>query len=266
MKRCLAVLVLAAFCTGCIALQRTPEATVLHSLRTIAVIPMEASGPATPPPPGGSGGGLCCVGALGPGAGPVVAVVAAGLLVYGIYRLADAANNPAPPLPEGTLTVERERQAGGGMLTVDLAKAAAEALQRSAGRTVYLVDGYVRVPGVAQAPSPYEAELQMNKWILHWYGEDVTSTDYSGLTLEGVDAILEVGLYLYGSTVQDTLTGLGVMVRLVDPATKRVLGRAKDWLPLFFRTRKPGSVEQQARAWGQELVTRCLKDMDLLGD
>lgn len=42
MKRALAVIVLATFRAGCVALQRTPDATVLRPLRTIAVIPLDA--------------------------------------------------------------------------------------------------------------------------------------------------------------------------------------------------------------------------------
>jgi len=42
MQRSLSVLVLAALCTGCTAMPRTPDHTVLRSLRTIAVIPLAA--------------------------------------------------------------------------------------------------------------------------------------------------------------------------------------------------------------------------------
>ena len=54
MKRGLAVLLLVAFCTGCFAMQRTPDATVLQSLQTIAVIPVEPPVPIHSSTPRGS--------------------------------------------------------------------------------------------------------------------------------------------------------------------------------------------------------------------
>ena len=45
MQRYLAVLGLVVFTSGCLGPQRTPDATVLPSLRTIAVIPVEPPEP-----------------------------------------------------------------------------------------------------------------------------------------------------------------------------------------------------------------------------
>jgi hypothetical protein len=261
MKRGLAVFILVASCAGCVALQRTPDATVLQSLRTIAVIPVEPPPEPAPYRPllGRSPGEELLKGvAMTPVGFPVV-------VVYMIYRIGEAMSKAAP-LPGGTLTVEkelpsggemltveRERQAASGMLTMDLAMAAAETLQRSAGRTVYLVDCYLRLPRVDRSQYPGEVIEDGNARIKRWYNEDVTQIDYSGLKLEGLDAILEVGIL--------GTPKLQAMVRLVDPTTKQVLGRARDWT-----SKVPFPVPHLTKGESTDLITPCLKDLGLLAE
>jgi hypothetical protein len=93
----------------------------------------------------------------------------------------------------------------------------------------------------------------------------VASTDYSGLALEGLDAILEVGIASHLHDERGRLLNLGIMVRLVDPATKQVLGRRSPW-PQFPRPFDPEPAEEQARAWGREKVTQCLKELGLIAE
>jgi hypothetical protein len=127
---------------------------------------MESAGPGTPAPlsPSPFGSGL---GAEVLGTSPVGLPV---LFVYGIYRVVEVTSKTAA-LADRTPIVERELRASRGMLSVDLAKAAAETLQHHAGRTVHLVDGYVRLPGVAEKASPTEAMNEMNRQIKTWYRE-----------------------------------------------------------------------------------------------
>ncbi len=273
MQRYLAVLVLVTFGTGCLALQRTPEATVLQSLRTIAVVPIEASGPwqPAPVPTGGAGIGVGSCGLGGLGCVGLVGVVAAALVVYGIYRLADAVVDPARLTPvaaslDGTPTVEPGQTGAQRMLTVSLAKAAAADLQQHHARTIYLVDGYVRLPRVDAAAAPAVVPSKVDERLLRWYAEEVTRTDYRGLGVDGVDAILEVGTYLYEYDAQGRLDKLGVMVRLVDPTTKQVLGRAKAWRSMLFRVLKPMWPGQREKAVGRELVVQCLTDLGLVAE
>jgi hypothetical protein len=246
MKRGLAVLVLVAFCAGCTPLKQAPGATVLGSLRTIAVIPVEPPAPYVYRPLFGRslGDELLKGAAMSPAGFPVV-------VVYAIYRAGEAMSKAAA-LPDGTLTVETDLPSGSGMPTMDLAKAAAATLQRHAGRTVYLVDGYLRLSGVERSQSPADVESDVRTRIIRWYKEDATRIDYSGLGLPGLDAILEVGILEYYP--------LQVMVRLVDPTTKQVLGRARDW--------KNPSLFPVPYSWTKgeptDLITQCLKDLGLL--
>jgi len=262
MKRAFAVIVLATFRRGCVALQRTPDATVLRSLRTIAVIPLEA-----PPPPKEWAHKVRGGGATVAGGEILIPVVVSVLIVYGIYRLADTATKSAP-IPEGTLTMKKGPPVESWMLTVDLAKTAAETLQRHEARTVYLVDGYVRLPRVALSPSQADVDSQVKTRINRWHNEDLTPIDYSGLGLAGLDAIPEVGIFDYECVDIDNNLVLQVMVRLLDPATKQVLGRARNFtVPHPFTPRvKPDERKHVTKVTGQTLVTQCLKDLGLIAE
>ena len=141
---------------------------------------------------------------------------------------------------------------GGGVPTAGLAQRAAEILQRSGGRTVYLVDGYLRLPRVDRAQYPMAVASEGHARIARWYDEAVTAIDYRRLGRDGLDAILEVGIL---GDLKRTHPKGHVLVRLGDPTTKQVLGRAEDWP---FR----GSVETKAR----DLVTECLKDLGLIAE
>jgi hypothetical protein len=159
-----------------------------------------------------------------------------------------------------------DRWDASGMLAVDLAKTAAEALRRDAARNVYLVDGYVQLRSTDPSQSPAEARPEVPERLLRWYNEEVASADYSSLGLDGLDALLEVGIDLYDYDAHGRLTKLGVMVRLVDPATKQVLGRAKDSRTTDFRAAKPELPKQRDKAVGRELVTQCLKKLGLFAE
>jgi len=141
---------------------------------------------------------------------------------------------------------------GGGVPTAGLAQMAAEILQPSGGRTVYLVDGYLRLPRVDRSQYPIAVASEGQARIQRWYNEDVTAIDYRSLGRKGLDAILEVAIL---GDLKSTAPKGHVLVRLGDPTTKQVLGRAEDWP---FR----GSVERKAR----DLVTECLKDLGLISE
>ncbi len=251
MKRYLAVLVLVAVGSGCVALQRTPDATVLQSVWTIAVIPVESAGPATGNPPprpllgSGPGAEVLKAGAMTPVGLPVVTG-------YAIYRLADEASKLAA-IPDEPLTVERDLPASRGVLTVDLAKTAVEILQQRETRSVYLADGYLRLPRV-DPQYPGEVMDERNTRIKRWYNQDLATIDYSGLKHEGLDASLEIG----------TL-GFWAVMRLVDPTTKQVLGRARNMIPMFAG-RRVQPPEQWDEAVRREMLTQCLKDLGLLAE
>jgi tetratricopeptide (TPR) repeat protein len=260
MRRYLSVLVLAALCTGCFAMQRTPDATVLRSLQTIAVIPLEPPVPTHVSTPGGGVG-------FNPGAYGLVLlpVVVVGFIVIGTLEA-----NRVAAIPEGALTLEKEPDVERGMLTGDLARAAATILQRFGARTAAsVVDGYLRLPVTDRAMSPGAVRSEMGTRLRRWYNEDVANVDYGNIGPEGIDAILEVGISEY--QFRDDAPILQVHVRLVNPATKAVLGRATHrstpirriyWFKKPPRTSAPPADLAMAKGW--ELMVECLRDLGLL--
>jgi len=253
MKRYLAVFVLVAFCPGCAALQRTPDASVLQSLQTIAVLPLAGHAPISSTSPWYSG-------AAGNVAG------AALLIVLGPFLLIDSATRAAA-IPEGALTLEREPQGDNGRLTVALARAAAETLQEQGARNIYLVDGYLRLPMADTAMSPEDVQFEERTRLRRWYEEKMARVDYGGMSIEGIDAILEVGLSDYGCPNNEA--NCAVQLRLVNPATKEVLGRATHqthlWKIFWWWEERPTPehLANLAKDKGREAIMECLKDLGL---
>jgi hypothetical protein len=63
--------------------------------------------------------------------------------------------------------------------------------------------------------------------IRSWYNQELSSFDYKSYKEGGVDAILEVGMSNYSLLPNKLL--VQVMVKMVDPASGRVLGRARNY-------------------------------------
>ncbi|WP_458504313.1 hypothetical protein [Methylobacter sp.] len=59
--------------------------------------------------------------------------------------------------------------------------------------------------------------------VEQWYEQNVSSVDYRQHGLEHVDAVLEVGIQTY--SIFNAQTSLQVLVKLVDPDTRQVIGR-----------------------------------------
>lgn len=289
MERGLAVIVLAALSGGCFALQRTPDLTVLHSLRTIAIIPLEAPTPQYHFRPRG----LRVPVAPGPGAlvlAPIVIPVAIFLAADHIQRtaaipetpLTAVAGSPTDGVQRTTAMSETPvgavagRTKDSGALTTELAREAVAILQRfNMTVTAFLADGYLQLPLIDTARPPDQVQFETDTRIRRWYNEDTANVNYSGLSTEGVDAILEVGISDYWYT--DIGLVLQVHARLVNPETKAVLGRARNEYPPLssrllgppMRGKPPGTPEQRdnpAVTIGRQLMLDCLKDLGLIRD
>ena len=98
--------------------------------------------------------------------------------------------------------------------------------------------------------------------------------DYTQLGAPRADAILEVGVsnYEYGDPIAPwgQRLVLQVMVKLSDPATKQVLGRARNgaWpraKPLAEMLQDQGQpLRRLIETTGEALLTQCLKDLGLI--
>lgn len=62
--------------------------------------------------------------------------------------------------------------------------------------------------------------------IRQWYNQETSSVDYGQSEKEGVDAVLEVGIG--GYSLSERHMELELLMKLVDPSTKRALGRTRN--------------------------------------
>lgn len=269
MKKFLGLTLVLALSCGCIkAAVRAPEVRV-HDIRKIAVVPMEA--PPLEVVPSAAGGVLA-------GAGPHLVMAPeglirtggkAGVMVFGIFMLME--------LPAAAREAAKKAESLEGMLgsgkawapTADLAEDAAGRIAPGGIRDAVVERKIQKYPGIANR----ERTILLENWqapMREWYGLDVSPFDYRAYREQGVDAVLEIGLLNY-ALYGDHLI-LQVMLKLVDPATGRVLGRSRQ--TETARIERPASLfEENGRPFkelfgqvGGNLVEANLKGIGFLAD
>jgi len=115
-----------------------------------------------------------------------------------------------------------------------------------------------------------ERNANLSNWrnaIEQWYEQNVSSVDYRQHGLEHVDAVLEVGIQTY--SIFNAQTSLQVLVKLVDPNTRQVIGRIN--ATTFSVEDSPESLlnnEAERFKWlvagmGAQLVTEGLSGLGL---
>jgi len=107
---------------------------------------------------------------------------------------------------------------------VVLAQCASNLLAASSARDVVVVTNYQRLPGVKNR----EMTWHMENWyvpIAGWYNQTKPPFTYAEPEVGRGDYVVEVGLSNYELT--DGRLLVHVMVKLVDPAEGKVLGRAR---------------------------------------
>lgn len=252
MKPWILALLLGAFTSGCLASQIIPQESVVRSMRTISVVPIEAMPlilhPATeddrtaildmmrsttPPSatsaPSASGAGA----SLSQSAAPLILAPSAGIrtgasalaVVGGMAMLLEAAS-AGREMPGETPEFEMDHPSETWMPSVEFAKIAVAALQKTGSRQVRMIDGYVRLP-IADRSTTWHMENWLGP-IRRWYNSDVSTVNYTALASDHPDAILEVGLINYEYASFESLL-LQVVVKLIDPRTKQVLGRVRNY-------------------------------------
>jgi len=105
------------------------------------------------------------------------------------------------------------------------------------------------------------------KPIRKWYNEKKSQVDYKSLKNQQIDAVLEVGIWQY--ELWENKIKLGVMLKLVDPMSGRVLGRARNYE--WPQQKTNGIFENYGKefkdifgALGAKLITNNLKHIGLL--
>jgi hypothetical protein len=103
--------------------------------------------------------------------------------------------------------------------------------------------------------------------IERWYDQNTSSVDYQPSDLEQVDALLEVGIGTY--RIFNAQTSLQVLVKLIDPKTRQVIGRisAKTFSaedsPQTLLNHEAEKFKELVALMGAQLLTRAFGDLGL---
>lgn len=106
-----------------------------------------------------------------------------------------------------------------------------------------------------------------NKAIEQWYKQDVSSVDYRQPGLERVDAVLEVAIGNY--RIFNAQTSLRVFVKLIDPDTRRVIGRITEITysvedsPQVLFSHEAEKFKQLMTRMGAQLINQDLNELGL---
>jgi len=109
------------------------------------------------------------------------------------------------------------------MPTMVLAQQIASQLSSDGAIKTVVTERYYKLPLANEARTAH-----LDNWrypIRQWYKQAAASIDYSRFGADPLDAVLEVGLG--GYSLWEEQVELQVLMKLVDPYTKRVLGRTR---------------------------------------
>ncbi len=226
MTRLSSLVMLALVLCGCVASQVKPSPGDLDRVKKLAVVAMEA-------PPLGMAPWMVRRLPLHPSVIPYVlpdpqtgspqpaGFVAAGIFMFGALVIADAElRRISVPLDDA---LARE---DAWIPTVVLAQEVVDRLASQGGFEVMTMPGFRKIPGVTF----HGRTVFMENWlapIRAWYNNDTSPLDYSDLGKEQVDAVLEVGILNYEIASGDLFV-VQVVLKLVDPRSGKVLGRARE--------------------------------------
>lgn len=93
-----------------------------------------------------------------------------------------------------------------------------------------------------------------------WYRESRSQIDYSDLGRRGIDGVIEIGILNYETSFQALL--LQVIVKLVDPATGAVVGKARS---AAYEKIEPFTAEQFKLIFAQMATTLTVDDLERIG-
>jgi hypothetical protein len=257
--------------SGCMTTGRKAPETVLSRLRVIAIIPIEGPPLLVHPETEADRAAVAAAGLTSPGsesAGPAYLPLPILCRLCNVVQLSQLSLNlAASSTPrKGDALIIRTEPPPPWMLTAGLARSAAQLLQLPGTRETLVIEGYAMLPIEDRSVNVY-----MENWyapLRSWYNADVSLVDYTQHAVPREDAILEVGVLAY-EYIGNRLSLL-IMVKLIDPATKQVLARAKD----FARPKGKSLAEmlqdegQPMRhlieTTGETLLTQCLQNLGLI--
>jgi len=115
-----------------------------------------------------------------------------------------------------------------------------------------------------------ERNANLGNWrnaIEQWYNQNLSSVDYRQPGLEHIDAVMEVGIGTY--RIFDAQTSLQVLIKLIDPTTRQVIGRISDKTfsvedsPQTLLSQEAEKFKQTMTKMSAQLVTRGFSELGL---
>jgi hypothetical protein len=103
--------------------------------------------------------------------------------------------------------------------------------------------------------------------ISEWYNQDKSAIDYRQHDQDHVDAVLEVGIDTY--RIFDAQTSLKVLIKLIDPNTRQVIGRISEKSfsvedsPQTLLHHEAEKLKRLMTEMGEQLVARGYSDLGL---
>jgi hypothetical protein len=286
------LLFLCLFTSGCLSAQIVPKDNALVHIHTITIVAIEdrplvltpetsedkkaindlmhaATRPGITGAASMRGAGASLVGSAAPlilAPNVNIRTGASALAIIGGVAMLAEAGSSGREVPGETAVIESGKEGQAWMPSAEFAKKAANTLQQAGYGDVRLFDGYIKLP-----ISDRSITWHMENWlgpIRRWYDSEVSAVDYAAINLDNTDALLEVGILNYECAMGKLL--LQVFVRLIDPRTRRVLGRARE---SFFPD--TGSLAPLLQNDGERikglildtgdgLIVKCLRDIRLL--
>jgi hypothetical protein len=151
--------------------------------------------------------------------------------------------------------------------TMILAQEAAARLSAAGQRQVTVSPKIQTIPGLADRHNPLTKNWQGP--IRAWYNQAKTSAIFQGETTAKTDAVVEIAILNYAVNPDNHLS-LQVLVKVVDPATGQVIGRAKAAERFAVGphdqafTRNLQQFKEIFAQKGKELVARCLTEAGVI--
>jgi hypothetical protein len=209
--------------SGCVSPQSIPNQSILSSVETIEIIPIE------PPPLAGvhsnyDVSSLATMSSLSmiPDTGFQNGARVATVLFAG-WMLMQAATAGLES-DENARLMDTLSFAGKWSPTIVLAEEARTKITSKSSRKINPIKFYYGLPVDDRGTT-----WHMENWygpIRRWYAEDQSSLDYSQIVSGDVDVVLELGLLNY--ELSGGILLMQVMLKMIDPTTGNTLGRIRN--------------------------------------
>lgn len=266
MRKYLLLFLILGVMSGCVGGQIKAPPDNINKIQRIAVVPLEP--PPLEIPPFVSSASLFRTSAV-MATVPQESIQATGrvgAMVFGIFILMKLPSEikSSAKVADSLETMLDSEEAW--IPTIVFAQETAKQITAQGKHDVAVIQNVQKFPGLVNR----ERTWHLENWyapIRSWYNQEISQFDYRSLKNQRIDAVLEIGMINY-ILFQDHI-GLQVMLKLIDPLTGQVLGRARAHdIPVVGTE---GILENNGEkfknmfgALGAKLITEDLRSIGLL--